>query len=80
MEKLAHQPRVQITSVERLNLIKVLPKGCKTETGSDYYEVLNRFRMALGESMNSQKLPDNFLPSPLGIGESHGQAVQAHQS
>jgi hypothetical protein len=36
--------------------------------------------MALGESMNSQKLPDNFLPSPLGIGESHGQAVQAHQS
>jgi hypothetical protein len=35
--------------------------------------------MGLGESVKSQKLPDNFLPSPLGSGESHGQAVQAHK-
>ena len=30
--------------------------------------------------MNSQKLPDNFLLSPLGIGDPHGYANQAHQS
>jgi hypothetical protein len=48
--------------------------------GSDIYRILNRFRMHLGESMKSQKLPDNFLPSPLGIGEPHGHANQAHQS
>ena len=30
--------------------------------------------MDLGESMKSQKLPDNFLPSPLGSGDPHGHA------
>jgi hypothetical protein len=38
------------------------------------------FRIDMGESMKSQKLPDNFLPSPLGIGDPHGNANQAHQS
>jgi hypothetical protein len=36
--------------------------------------------MDLGESMKSRKLPDNFFPSPLGIGDPHGHANQAHQS
>jgi hypothetical protein len=36
--------------------------------------------MVLGESMKSQKLPDNFLPSSFGIGDPHGHANQAHQS
>ena len=36
--------------------------------------------MVLGESMNSQKLPDNFLLSSFGIGDPHGHANQAHQS
>jgi len=48
--------------------------------GSDIYKIPNRFRMGLGESMKSQKLPDNFLPSPLGIGDQHGHANEAHQS
>ena len=30
--------------------------------------------------MKSQKLPDNFLPSPLGSGDPHGHANEAHQS
>ena len=30
--------------------------------------------------MKSQKLPDNFLPSSLGIGDPHGHANEAHQS
>jgi len=38
------------------------------------------FRIDMGESRKSQKLPDNFLPSPLGIGDPHGNANQAHQS
>jgi hypothetical protein len=29
LAKLVHQQRVQITSAARLNLIKVLPRGCK---------------------------------------------------
>jgi hypothetical protein len=50
------------------------------EMGAENYEILNRFSTHLGESMKSQKLPDNFLPSPVRSGDPHGHANQAHQS
>jgi hypothetical protein len=34
--------------------------------------------MDLGESMNSQKFADNFLPNRLGSGELHDQGNEAH--
>jgi len=40
---------------------------------SDTYWILNRFRMDLGESMNSHKFADYFLPNRLGSGELHDQ-------
>ena len=67
----SHGPHIDVTDLELSPIAGMW---------SDIYQILNRFRTHLGESMKSQKLPDNFLSSSFGIGDPHGHANQAHQS
>ena len=66
-----HGPQIDVADLE------LSPRVGKW---SDNYLILKRFRMDLGESWEFAAISRYFSPNILGIGDSYGQANQAHQS